>query len=394
MNRRPVNRRLILFSATVAVVAAVLWAARGAILPFVIGLVVAYLLAPVVRRVHHAIPRRWRDHRAARPVAILAVYLTAIALVVLAAALIVPPVVRQGQDLLRGFPGLAAAWQDRLQRYVDENRQYWPPQSEAIIDQALHSDATQRLAVTSLGYLQRAGLATVGAVSNTVSFLLAFLIVPIWLVYVLDNTDRVIHGALGVVPHDIRADVEAVRVICDRVLGAYVRGQLFVAVMLGLMFTVALTLLKVPYSLLLGVTGGLLALIPFVGSILGMVPAVLVASFESARLALLVVLAFIGIQQIDNLFISPRVQGRSVALHPALVMVVLVIGQQILGILGMLAAVPITAILRDVVHYFYVRVGEDRPTPFESLKAVGYASNATPLILATRPAPDTREVFE
>jgi predicted PurR-regulated permease PerM len=372
-----INRRLVLFVVVAVVALAVAWSARAALWPFIFGLSLAYLIAPLVERLHRVLPRRLRDHPAGRPVAILAVYFAFVLVVVAAAVLIVPPVSRQAADLLHRAPAYYERAQDSILRFVEANRALVPPQVVPIVQRALEGDLVTRIAGPVLRMLQRGLTSTVGAVSGTISALLGLFVVPIWLVYILKDTSRVRHGALHLVPHDIRPDVEALRIICDRVLSAYIRGQLLIAVILGTLFTVALVLLHVRYSLLLGFFAGMLAVVPFIGSFLGALVAVAVAFAQSARLALLVTLAFLGIQQIDNIFISPRVQGRSVALNPALIMVVLVAGQYLLGPIGLLAAVPLTAIIRDVVHFLYLRVGEDHPSAASALATVGYGEHVT-----------------
>jgi predicted PurR-regulated permease PerM len=180
------------------------------------------------------------------------------------------------------------------------------------------------------------------------------------------------------VPHEWRADVEAVRIIVDQVLGAYLRGQLAVASILGVMITIGLTLLQVPYALLLGVATALFALVPFAGAFLGAIPAVLVALLETPQKAVLTILLFIIVQQIDNIFISPKVIGEAVALHPALIILVLLIGGTLFGVPGALIAVPGTAMLRDIVSYLYLRADEHQQVmPTQALAHVGYEKGIT-----------------
>jgi predicted PurR-regulated permease PerM len=374
VNAPRINRRLILFVIVSAILVLVAWKARGALWPFALGLALAFLIAPLVNRVHRSMPARLARHPVGRPLAIVVVYVAFVAFVAAALALIVPPLSRQASELLRHAPDLLRSGQERAVAWIAANHALIPPEFEAYIVRNLSGDLGTRLVGPAVGALRAAGAAMFGAVSGTVSWALGLVVVPIWLVYILKDTGRVRRGALDLVPHDIRPDAEALLVICDRVLSAYVRGQLVIAAILGTLFTTALVLLRVPYALLLGSFAGALAIVPFVGSFLGAIPAVAVALVGSLRLAALVVLAFLIIQQIDNAFISPRLQGRSVALNPALIMVVLVVGQQILGPIGLLVAVPLTAIIRDVVQFLYLRIGEDRPSATAALATVGYVA--------------------
>jgi len=128
------------------------------------------------------------------------------------------------------------------------------------------------------------------------------------------------------------------------------------------MATIALLIIGVPYALILGLIAGIFEALPVLGPLLGAVPAVLVALLSSPISAVYVAIAFFAIQQIENVLLVPRISGKSVKLHPAVVMVVLVLGNQVAGFAGMLLAVPVTAILRDVFKYLHLRL-QDEPMP-------------------------------
>ncbi|MGH2543198.1 MAG: AI-2E family transporter, partial [Ardenticatenaceae bacterium] len=130
----------------------------------------------------------------------------------------------------------------------------------------------------------------------------------------------------------------------------------------------------------LGLAAALLAVFPFIGAFLGAVPAVVVAFLQSPELGLYVIILFVAVQQIDNAFFSPKIIGEAVALHPALIVVVIVVGSALFGVVGALIAVPATAILRDIAHYFYLRIGEEPITPVDALIRVGYGSCVTPRV--------------
>lgn len=388
-NRTPPSRRwnfrLLLFLLVALLVGWVIWRTRAALSPFIFALALAFILAPLVDRLYAAFRPRVRQHRFARPLAILIVYIGFLLLAAIALLVIVPPVVEQAALLVHNAPVYLERFElIRVERVVkllgQNNLQALPPEVTARIEGLFSDDNIQQLATTILGAIQSATLSTLSAVTSTISWVLAFLIVPIWLFYILNDTGKVIEGSMRLVPFDLRADVEALRIICDEVLSAYVRGQLFVAIVLGAMFIAALGVIGVPYAVLLGFVAGVLAIIPFVGTFLGAAPAVIVAAFGGWEMFVKTLAAFVIIQQIDNWFISPRVQGSSVALHPGMIMVVLVVGQQLFGPIGLLISVPITAILRDITHYLYLRVGENRPDPLTVMTAVGYGDRITPLL--------------
>jgi predicted PurR-regulated permease PerM len=375
------NRRLLLWLATTMLVAGVLWQSRGALTPFIVGLVVAYFLSPVVARVEMDMPPWLHSAGKARPVAVVMVYLVFLLFVLTVAATLIPPLLNQVAELIDNVPEMydaarasllsaVSAYDAWLVRVSDAAE--LPDEVQAGIQTYLAGPNAERIVGAAVGALRSAVFATVGVVRNTVSWLLAFIIVPFWLVYVLNDSGRLIDGTLALIPRSFRADVEAIRLIVDTVLSAYIRGQLIVAVILGAMATVALMLLGVPYWLLIGFTAGFLGVIPLLGAILGALIGVLAALFVSPTLALYTLVAFIIIQQIDNIFVTPRIQGDSVHMHPALIMVVVVLGQNIMGPVGLVVAVPITAIVRDILYFLYLRVGEEPLSVAEALREIGY----------------------
>ena len=372
-------RQLVFFLCVLLALSWVLWQAGAALLPFILGLTVAYVIAPQVARLERLLPARLSAKPYAKTIAILVVYLAFLSGLLIAGALIIPPLLQQTRELVenspKGFDALTGQVQSLLKRY-----ERLPAPVKQEVEAILNADTLHALSGRALELLQQGVFSALGALSGTVSWLLGMLVVPIWLFYILDDTDYVLKGSLSLVPREIRPDLEAVRIIVDRVLSAYIRGQLLIALILGVLLSLSLYFLDVDYALLLGFVAGSLGFIPYVGAILGAVPAVLVAAFQSFGLAVKVIIALIVIQQIDGTFISPRVQGNSVALRPALILVVLVIGQQVWGFLGLLLAVPLTAILRDIVHYIYLRLGTPAPSPRTALTAVGYGEHVTSII--------------
>ena len=145
----------------------------------------------------------------------------------------------------------------------------------------------------------------------------------------------------------------------------------------GALATVGLLLLGVPFFAVLGLVAGIFEILPFIGPIIGAVPAVLVAVIERPILGLWTLILFVVIQQVENAVLVPRISGKAVELHPALIVLVLIVGSQVAGLAGAILAVPLTAILRDVFKYLYLRLSD---APLEPTAAMARIS-ATPLRL-------------
>lgn len=391
MAGRRIRWRLVLFVAALLLVGLVIWAAGSAVLPFALGLAIAYLLAPIVNRIDGLLQglagARPRVRPALRPLAILLTYALVVLALLLALRLLAEPLLGEAEEIqanLDGYVAQGRALVDETVARVEEGVARLPDE----LERELASGVTEVLSWKQLeAYVPRAletlrayVLSTTRILGSTLGFLFTLIIVPIWLFYILNDTGRFIRSSLGLVPRDLRPDVEALRVIADRILSAYIRGQLVVALTLGVLFTVALMLIGLPYALTLGTIAGALAIVPFVGTILGALPALLVAALQGPGMLLATALVFIGVQQVDNVLVSPRVQGKAVALNPGVIVVVVLVGNAILGPLGLLIAVPLTAMARDLFHYLYLRVGEEPIAPPEAMDIVGYGDQVTPLV--------------
>jgi predicted PurR-regulated permease PerM len=143
------------------------------------------------------------------------------------------------------------------------------------------------------------------------------------------------------------------------VLNDYIRGQLLLGLVVGTATTIGLFIAGAPYWLLLGVLNGVTELIPILGPILGAIPGIIIAALTGDwGLLLKVVVVYVLVQLLENNLLVPKIQGDSVKLHPAIIILVLVVGGEIAGLIGVITAVPLTAIARDVYLYLYKRLGE------------------------------------
>jgi predicted PurR-regulated permease PerM len=236
--------------------------------------------------------------------------------------------------------------------------------------QAQITDTLRRAAGTITAALQSGVVRTFSVLTGTVSFILGMTVVPFWLFYLLNDQVKAQRGLLGLIPLRFRADFLNLLRITDGILGAYLRGQLLLCAAIAVMATAGLTVLGVQYSAVLGLLAGMFEILPFIGPILGLIPAVIVATLQSPLLGLWTLLLFIVIQQVENVVLVPRVSGHAVQLHPTLIMVVLVIGNEVAGLWGMILAVPLTAIIRDVFKYLYLRFQDQAVEPKEALEKI------------------------
>jgi predicted PurR-regulated permease PerM len=359
------RNRLLLWTALILVVGAMIWAARQVLLPYILGLVLAYLLLPVVNWIDRHMPGRLHKWRVARPLSIILTYLVLILVVAGIVAFFVPVVLEQARILIERWPGLVGQVQDWGTRGLGWYTENIPSEWRETIETNLRN-----LLDDALGAIRTGVVATLTTVFSTMSFFLGLVVIPFWLFYILQDEQQVKQGVLQAFPEQLRDDVRFLARLIDDVLSAYIRGQLLLVLFVGGLATLALLIIGVPFAIVLGVIAGIFEVLPYIGPILGAIPAVLVALLTDPVSAIWVIAAFTGIQQIENLILVPRISGESVKLHPALVMVVLVVGNELAGLLGMLIAVPVAAVLRDVFKYLYLRFLDEPLSPQEALTSI------------------------
>ncbi|GAB4563706.1 MAG: AI-2E family transporter [Anaerolineae bacterium] len=376
------RNRIILLSTLGLLVVAIVWSARGGLYPYLIALLIGYVVHPIVNFLDVHMPGPLHRVRLARPLAILIVYLLLIGLVVTIVAFLIPLVWGQLQELIASFPLLLEGARGRMNVGLNEwyqgvwdslghiTEQYFGIRLDEVAQGNLRPQVEQwvlswiqRGAMLVITGIQQGVMRSLTVITSTVSFVLGVLILPFWLFYILNDQDRVITGIMRLIPERLRLDAHFLGTAADQALSAYIRGQLLLCLFIFVIDSIGLAIIGVNFALLLGLVAGVLEIFPFIGPILGAIPALLVALLQSPTKALWALILFVGVQQVENIFLVPRIQGQSVQLHPALIMLVLVIGNELAGIWGMLLAVPVTAIARDTFKYLYLRLSDERLDP-------------------------------
>lgn len=360
------RNRLLLVAALILLAGSFLWIARSALVPYILASALAYLMLPLVNRLDRFLRKPLRGGRFARALAILLVYLLTAGLIVLFFVIVLPVIGEQFNVLWNSRAELWAGAERLAERFLG-----WYDVSVPLDIQTRVSDLLNQVGGTLAGAVQTGVVRTLGVVTNTVTFVLGLIVIPFWLFYVLYDQTIVMRGGVSLIPARFRSDILNLVRITDGILSKYLRGQLLLCVFIGVLSTIGLTLLGVRFPAVLGLIAGIFEILPFIGPILGLIPAAIVATIQDPLLGLWSVLLFMGIQQIENVFLVPRISGKAVALHPALIMVVLVIGYQVAGLWGMILAVPLAAIIRDVFKYLYLRLQDAPLSPKEAMLRLG-----------------------
>jgi predicted PurR-regulated permease PerM len=376
--------RRILVGVTLGLLVLLLWVARSALSPFIIGGILAYLLLPLVRRIERVWPERGFWGRARRPLAILLVYLATVGVVVITISLVVPPLSRQIGDIIDRAPELFTGARERSRQWLEQYHALVPDEIEASIDQAV----TQFGAAIANG-VRTVATGTLGWLLRTVNIILGLLVLPIWLFYVLKDERQGSAFFYSLFPPRVEGDARALVGIVNNVLGRYIRGQLFLGLVIGAASFIFLTIIGLPYALVLAVINGIFELIPIIGPWLGAIPTVIVTLALMPEKIGAVILFYIVLQQVENVLLVPKIQGDAVEVNPALLIIALVIGGEVGGIWGLLVAVPLTAVARDVFLYLYRRFsppGEaETETPAPALPAAPVSAAAPPAAVPRDP---------
>jgi predicted PurR-regulated permease PerM len=303
----------------------------------------AYLIYPAVQRLRRHMPLL---------AAIALVYLIILIALAVAGSFVVPRIMADVSLLIRHYPDFVA----RINGLVyDPN----DPVTSRLPDW-MRAEIARIPAELGL-WIKVHGFETFGhaifVLVGTFAAVATFIIVPLITAYLLLDLDSLKRGLSRIVPErHWRATVALLSEI-DAVIGGFIRGQLIVALVVGVLITVALLILHVRYSFLLGLLAAIGDLIPYVGAVLAFLPAFTSAALNNGWLnALLVTVAFVVIFEVEGHLIAPNIVSKQVSLSPFIVLLALLIGAELGGIFGMLLAVPVAGVLRVLALRVFRRV--------------------------------------
>ncbi len=323
--------------ALLAIVALVVWTVRVVLAPLILAGTIVFLLNPVVTRLQR--------HHVPRAAGAGITYLTVIGAVVLAGFLVVPLAGAQARDLSREWPQIQA----NVERWVDARAEASKGKSWEF-DRKELSDALSSSQLSVRQQLDRAFRLGV-AVFNV---LLILVLAPIIAFYLLVDLPHVRRVSESLIPAGAKDEVMHVAHRLNRAVGGFFRGQLMIAAIVGVLCSLGLAAIGLKFWFLVGMIAGLFNIIPLIGPWVGGLPGVAIALTTGSPLqALGVLVVMVGVQQVDNHFITPQVMHRVIQLHPAAVVLALVAGGHLGGFLGLLFAVPLTAALKIVLGHIW-----------------------------------------
>jgi predicted PurR-regulated permease PerM len=301
-----------------------------------------YVVFPMVRVLARRMPAI---------VAILIVYAGLAVVAALAFAFLVPALANDAQALVKAYPGIVRNAQAYINDPANPVRAHLPPGAREYL-----SGLPLQLGALAQQYAGGAAAGVLTILLSTVALIATVVVIPVISAYLMLENEALTARAMSAIPPAARPKVTAIVHDFDVLLGGFIRGQFLVGAIVGALITLALLVTHVKYAVLIGVVAGLLNIIPFVGAIVGFVPAVLLALFNDGwQQALIVAACFVGINQLEGHVIAPRVVSESVGLSPLMVIVAILIGGELGGLGGMFLAVPVAGVLRVLAAHLIPR---------------------------------------
>jgi len=364
----------------------------------------AYLLAPLViifnNPITLLIPRSWdaargRDRTPEAFVRIpvlrrglswmtslMLVFFSTVTLLVLVLSFVVPILMRELHSFAeQGIPTIQAQWRNWLGAFQQVLLTYLPSEAQEMLPTYFNSMGSE------IGHWVSAQLykiaPIVGRFAGTVA---TMFLVPIMTFYLLMDIHRLKSGFMALFPRGRRSEVQALVNKVDWVLGHFIRGQLLVALIIGLSIAAVLHIIGVPYALAIGLFAGVLNMIPYIGAPAGFVPAVLMAAVVGGTsMVLMVIISMYCVHLFEGKVVVPTIVGKSVGLPPVVIIFSLIAGAEIGGVIGMLLAVPTAGIVRVFALHYVEKRNKDEQRDLRLPRGDPHA------VMEERPAPVAAE---
>lgn len=313
---------------------------RSVLLPFVAGIIIGYLLDPLTSK--------FTKLGLNRTLATFLVLFLVIITLVPALIILFGVIDEQLGRFIAVVPQYIGSLIKKIEPLIIELQDRFPNLEPDKIKDYLRNNATNGLKL--VGSVFRSVITGGFAFFNLLSLLL---ITPVVTFYMLRDWDKFIAKVDSLLPRSSKASIRQQAREIDRTLSGFIRGQFSVCVLLGTYYSLGLYFVGLELGVLVGFIAGLISFIPYVGSIVGFVVSlgIAFAQFDSLMPIIQVVIVFITGQFLEGNFLTPKLVGENVGLHPVWVMFALLAGGVLLGFLGLMIAVPVAAIIGVLIRH-------------------------------------------
>lgn len=312
----------------------VLMMAGRVLLPFLLALVLSLLLHPLVRLLE--------EMGLSRAVAILFIFIAFFSLLSFGIYRGYPHLLNQMKTLSEHLPQLSHSYQEWTRQFYEQTERF-PDGIHEKLDGSF-SEFEEWLTAKVMSVLS--------SLSGIFNMVVLLAVVPVMTFYFLKDYKEIAKWLLLLLPTSWHKEAHRLTTELNHSLGGYIRGQLLISLIVGLLATAGFWIVQLPYPLILGIIAGTTNIIPYFGPLLGAVPALIVAVTISWETFLFSLLVIIVIQVMEGNFLSPYVMGKSIHIHPLFIILALLAGGELAGIPGLILAVPVLTCLKVVVSEF------------------------------------------
>ncbi|MGE6259505.1 AI-2E family transporter [Heyndrickxia sporothermodurans] len=305
----------------------------SAFIPLFIAAFFTYLLHPIVEKLN--------EKGLHRGLAILIIYIIFFGGIGYSIYLGIPVLIEQIKDLSDHIPEFANKYRNWIEN-VHDSTSRWPDGMKEQIEQRIN-----KFEIWINHYLSVA----INSITKIINFIFVLAIIPFLSFYLLKDIEKVKRAAWYFTPKKWRNQIILFLKDADESIGGYIRGQLLVCLVIGIISTIAFWLLGIKYPILLGIIIGITDIIPYFGPIIGALPAAVIAATISVKSLTYVLITISVLQFIEGNILSPFIVGKSLHMHPVFIILSLTIGGEIGGVIGLILAVPVLAIFKvAIIH--------------------------------------------
>lgn len=342
MNQQNLNRIFIFFIALVT--AGLIYLLSPILTPFVVGMLLAYWVSPIVDKlVRYGLPRG---------LAVFIVFLLLFSIIILAFLILIPLIEKQITMLFGLIPKIIEWIQSIVMPWLQAHFHLDETVNVASLKSTLETNWMKAgtLLTDVLKTALHSGLTVLQWITN-------ILLIPVVTYYLLRDWNKVSRSIKQLLPRKIEPTVEKLIRDCNSVLSQFLRGQLLVMLSLAVIYSIGLTLIGLQVGLTIGIIAGIASIVPYLGFIIGIVSASIAAyvQFGTFSSILWVFLVFLIGQTLEGTVLSPRLVGHRIGLHPVAVIFAVLTGGMLCGFFGILLALPVAAVTMVMLRHFYQR---------------------------------------
>lgn len=340
--------RLAWLAGTLIIVSIVMYSLRSAIFPFVVGGVIAYMLHPFVIFLENKFPWYPQHQKLLRIIFVVIVYSLSVSLLVGLIAIILPTSISQGREFISSIPEITQTARNVIENINKSYSESIPEEIRMQVDTFLKGVNS-----TLVESMNNFGERSINFVTGTLSLVIGLAIVPVFIFYILKDSNLLVNGIADFIPPETRQHAINTLKIINHTFSSYIKAQLFLGLIVGFSVWLGLTIMGIKLSLWLGFIAGLCELIPIIGPWLGAIPGILVVlASDNPEKVIWAGLLYLVIQLIENSLLVNKIHGKALNLHPLAIMIVLVLGSQTAGLWGVIFGAPLLGAAVEVYRYY------------------------------------------